>query len=161
MHRDKSSMTVAIVCTAIAILCGFIQSSKAAQRRPGTRAKWLNPASGFDLDYAAQKHFGNLTQAEKALLRAARVGDAVVCSSPQAKVENSEPDDAAYASDFQSMPCWLSSRATDLTQEHNYRKDNLERAEWQHDRNVRAALIRWLLVNPDAFKLLDPKGIWI
>lgn len=85
MHRDKSSITVVVVCTAIYILCKFVHSSEAAQQRWETKARWLNPARGFDLDSDARKHFGNLTQAEKTLLRAVRVGDAVVLLVPSGK----------------------------------------------------------------------------
>lgn len=59
------------------------------------------------------------------------------------------------------MPCWLSSRATDLTLEDKYPEDYLDKAKWENDRTIRATLIRWLLVNPDALKFVDPKGIWI
>ncbi len=30
---------------------------------------------------------------------------------------------------------------------------------WDHDREVRAELIRWLCVDPDASRLVDPRGI--
>jgi hypothetical protein len=37
--------------------------------------------------------------------------------------------------------------------------DPLHAEQWNHQRDVRAELIRWLSVDPDASRLVDPRGI--
>jgi hypothetical protein len=49
--------------------------------------------------------------------------------------------------------CGISSAISDPS------NDPKSAAEWTHDRDVRAELIRWMLVDPDALRRLDPGGL--
>ncbi|HEY2486691.1 MAG TPA: hypothetical protein VGI36_16205 [Candidatus Binataceae bacterium] len=49
--------------------------------------------------------------------------------------------------------CGVSSTISDPS------NDPRSAAEWTHDRDVRAELIRWIFVDPDALRRLDPGGL--
>jgi len=78
------------------------------------------------------REFPDLTRAEQALLG-------------YADVRNRAPGDFAIAG--------TSSIATDPS------NDPTHADKWDHQRDVRAELIRWLAVDPDASRMVDPRGI--
>ncbi len=116
-----------------------------------------------DIEKDAEGRFGDLTQAEKTLLRAVRIGNAAVCSESRLEPTNSKNDNAGVSpARVSSKPCWTSRQATDLNVPHEYRERYLANVKaWERDRTIRAELIRWLMANPGAPNSIAPKGVWI
>jgi len=82
----------------------------------------------------AEPQFSNLTRCERAVLEWA---------------------DAQYATRGYFAACGPGEHFDDPT------NDPKCAAKWDHQRDIRVALIRWLFVDPDAVKLVDPEGIQI
>jgi hypothetical protein len=82
----------------------------------------------------ALARFHALTRAERAMLEFAQVGN-VDRGHFAVAVPSSNPDDSS--------------------------NDPAHASEWGRDREIRGSLIRWLCVDPDAVKMIDPKGIRI
>jgi hypothetical protein len=164
MFRNHRVRNVLVVCALTATFCVFAHPSEGFAQNSAANDEQLPARHPFDLEKAAQKRFPNLSEAERTLLKAALIGDAVVCSSRGIMLKNSEPDSELYASKRQhaSMPCWLSTKATNLLKEHDYPDTYLDNADtWENDRTIRPGLIRWLAVDSNASKQIDPKGLWI
>jgi hypothetical protein len=89
-------------------------------------------ARSTDLALLAYKPFGYLTEAEKKLVSSAASGTIAMCG-PIHVPKGSEDDPA----------------------------DPANSAYWSPGRSIRAELIRWLCVNPEAVRLVDPRGIQI
>src|SRR6516225_4646031 len=96
-----------------------------------TGAKGTRTATTQLVDLASA-HFMNLTQAERALLK-------------NADITSLQRSDLAVAGS--------SSNPTDPS------NDPARAEQWNQQRNVRAELIRWLCVDPDASRRVDPRGI--
>ena len=165
MHRFRRIRNIVVIWTLITIPHVFAHPAEGFGQSSPLRTVGSSSSKGFDLEKAAEKHFPNLSEAERTLLKAVPIGDAVVCSSSCFKPDSSEPDREVYALKRQRapLPCWLSSQATSLLTTHDYHpKEYLDNAKtWESDRTIRAGLIRWLAVDPDASKQIDPKGLWI
>ena len=80
-----------------------------------------------DLEALARSRFGELSEAEQRLLRAAPMGEIAYCGPTE---DNSDPaNDPANADG------------------------------WGGEREIRAELIRWLCVDPEAAQKIDPRGL--
>ena len=90
------------------------------------------PASDSPLTKLAAAKFPNLTRCERAVLQNADI-----------KTTRHGPPSA----------CGPSSNLEDPS------NDPKKAATWDHQRDLRAELIRWVFVDPDANKQVDPEGI--
>jgi hypothetical protein len=118
---------------AIALTFAIVALSGATPCRAASAGQ-----AGANRDYPLVKlaaaRFPNLTRAERALL-------------DYADVSNADRGEFAVAG--------VSAIALDPS------NDPSAAAEWSHDRDIRAALIRWLAVDHDASARIDPTGIRI
>ena len=93
---------------------------------------WCATATDVHLVELARSEFANLSKAELALLRIAGANQAPGGGSAAAG-PSSNPNDPS--------------------------NDLAHADEWSKDREVRAAVIRWLWVDPEAIRCIDPKGL--
>src|SRR5262249_8237191 len=93
---------------------------------------WCATSADVRLVELARSKFANLTNAELALLRFAGA--------------NLPPSSAFAAAGSSSNPDDPSNNPSHAD-------------EWSKDREVRAAVIRWLCVDPEAIRLIDPQGL--
>src|SRR5262249_23903947 len=98
----------------------------------GVQRAWCATPADVRLVEVARSKFANLTRAELALLRF--VG------------ANPAPGSGFAAAGPSSKPADPSN-------------DPAHADEWSKDREVRAAVIRWLCVDPEAIRCIDPKGL--
>ena len=165
MHRFRRIRNIVVIWALITIPHVFAHPAEGFGQNSPLRTEGSSSSKGFDLEKAARKRFPHLSEAERTLLKAVPIGDAVVCTSPHGRPpENSEPDSELYTSNRPParLPCWLSTQATNPLLSHEYLGNYLNDANaWEPDRTIRAKLIRWLAVDPNASKQIDPKGLWI
>jgi hypothetical protein len=119
----------AIALTSLLLFSALISTNGAAN---GTVGRPLVDASG-SLSELATRQFTSLSRAERAIL------------------EFHDVKNIGRSGDF--AVCGISSAIGDPS------NDPKSAAEWSHDRDVRAELIRWMLVDPDASRRLDPGGL--
>jgi hypothetical protein len=130
-----------------------------------------NDERDYNLVVEARRKFPKLefTEADNALLQGVQRGDAVVCKSERwpshsgidvgADNRFSSPcrlSEEATAVEFELVPQYLKADGKDQDDEY---VDRL--AMSQDQRTVHAALIRWLAVDPEAVKHIDPRGIFL
>ena len=93
---------------------------------------WCATPADVSLVELARSKFANLSKAELALLRFAGANQALGDGFATAG-PSSNPDDPS--------------------------NDPAHADEWSKDREVHAAVIRWLCVDPEAIRLIDPQGL--